>query len=333
MALTDQKFLVAAFVLHLALPVAAAVAPEPRWPRATEAPPPQPSSEIDVDTSALPDLPATDAPRETEADPETPEAAMRERRPSTDRGREESDEPPPSSGGDDGPAEPHEPEAVARGADTSPDSFPSPEPGTAIDPMSRPPSQYEVGGPGLGVPGLGGLPFGTLPPEATGRNPAPTETNRRTHEPEAARRAIDRGMRVKDAQLGLDFPGASAIGAVLRDAVRGSDAPFDCQGSFSVTVNPAGRVTAVSLGSFTGGDPGTWQSIRKQALAQLKSRVFEMKSSFARGAMVGVTIRSEHKMPGGGVSRQGASFSFDVADVGAKPVRVVSMSFSARPVE
>ena len=199
--------------------------------------------------------------------------------------------------------------------------------------MSRPPSQYEVGGPGMGVPGLSGLPIGAVPPDRVDRNPAPTETQKRHYEVETVRRSIDKGIRVKDAQLGLDFPAASAIAAVLRDTVRSSDAPFDCQGSFSVTVSPSGKVTALGLGGFAGGDPATWQSSRKRALAQLSSRVFEMKSSFARGALVGVTIRSEHKMPGGGLSRQGASFSFDVADVGAKPVRVVSMSFSAKPID
>ncbi|MBM4358619.1 MAG: hypothetical protein FJ096_10985 [Deltaproteobacteria bacterium] len=332
MGFDDQKFLVAAFVLHLALPVAAAVAPERRWPGKLVAPP-TPSSEIDVDASALPELPETEAARENASNPETPAATARERRAEPSRERADTEPADPAAPDADAPPERREPEEVARGAETSPDSFPSPEPGAEVDPMGRPPSQYEVGGPGLGLPGLGSLPLGALPSDARGRNPAPTETLRRTHEPEAARRAIDRGMRVKDAQLGLDFPGASAIGAVLRDAVRGSDAPFECQGSFSVAVSPDGRVTSVNLGGFRGGDPGTWQIIRKQALAQLKSRVFEMKSSFARGALVGVTIRSEHKMPGGGVSRQGASFSFDVADVGAKPVRVVSMSFSARPVE
>jgi hypothetical protein len=185
----------------------------------------------------------------------------------------------------------------------------------------------------MGIPGLQGLPLGAVPPDRVDRNPAPTETQKRTYEVEAARRSIDKGIRVRDAQLGLDFPAASAIAAILRDAVRGSDAPFECQGSFAVTVNPAGKVTSVSLGGFAGGDPGTWQLIRKSALAKLSSRVFEMKSSFMRGALVGVTIRSEHKMPGGGVNRQGATFSFDVSDVGAKPVRVVSMSFSAKPLD
>lgn len=333
MGFHDQKFLVAAFVLHLALPVAASVAPEPLWRRSSHEPRPLAPTEVEVETTEVPELPSFKRTDAVEAPDETPNPTPTEERraPTQRRAESEAAEEAPEAA----PPTPEEfaPEEIARGAESSPDSFPAAEPGAKVDPMSRPPSQYEVGGPGFGLPGLGSLPFDSLTGDSPRRNPAPTETQRRSHTPEAARKAIERGMRVKDAQLGLDFPGASAIGAALREAVRSSEAPFDCQGSFSVTVSAAGQVTAVALGGFSGGDPGTWQSIRKNALAALKARVFEMRSSFAKGAMVGVTIRSEHKMPGGGVSRQGASFSFDVADVGAKPVRVVSMSFSARPVE
>ncbi|MBM4375922.1 MAG: hypothetical protein FJ095_12615 [Deltaproteobacteria bacterium] len=320
MWLADEKFLAAAFVLHLALPVAALMAPNPSLRRANVRAALTTEIEVDVSSPPAPELPEEAFPRE----PREPDDAR-----VPDERSEPSAEAP---AGDEVPVERDVPEEVTRGAETSPDSFPSPEPGE-VDPMKRPPSQYEVGGPGIGIPGLQGLPLGAVPPERVERNPAPTETQKRTYEVEAARRSIDKGIRVKDAQLGLDFPAASAIAAILRDAVRGSDAPFECQGSFSVTVGPAGKVTSVSLGGFAGGDPGTWQLIRKSALAMLSARVFEMKSSFVRGALVGVTIRSEHKMPGGGVNRQGATFSFDVSDVGAKPVRVVSMSFSAKPLD
>jgi hypothetical protein len=327
--LADKKFLVAAFVLHLAVPVAAAVAPEPSWRRPKAAAVAPQSAEIEVDASVLPPMNDERVDRDEPSKPPSPE-----RVPAQDAPRDEGPKEPADSDPTDEPTPTHEPEPIANGAEASPDSFPAPEPGPVPDPMSRPPSQYEVGGPGLGLrPGLGGLPFDALPPDRGGRSAAPTETNKRTYEVEAARRSIDKGLRTKDAQLGLDFPAASAIAAVLREAVRGSDTPFECQGSFSVTVNAGGKVTAVSLGGYAGGDPATWQIVRKAALSQLTSRIFEMKSSFVRGALVGVTIRSEHKMPGGGVSRQGASFSFDVADVGAKPVRVVSMSFSAKPLE
>ncbi len=322
MWLADQKFVIAAFVLHLALPVAAAVAPDSSWRRAPATPKLTQTAEFEIDASDEAS-PAEQPDERRDAPLAERRAAARERQ--LDASREVASPEPVPAG---------EPEPVANGAESSPDSFPSPEPGAELDPMSRPPSQYEVGGPGLGLrPGLGGLPFDALPPDHGGRSPAPTETTKRSVEVDAARRSIDKGMRAKDAELGLDFPAASAIAAVVREAVRGSDAPFECRGSFTVTVNAAGKVTAVSLGGFSGGDPATWQIVRKVALAQLSSRSFEMKSSFSRGALVGVTIRSEHKMPGGGMSRQGASFSFDVADIGAKPVRVVSMSFNAKPLE
>lgn len=314
MWLKDQKFLVAAFVLHLALPVAAAMAPDPHWRRAA-LPRAVPQS-VEIDVEATSD--AEDKPESEE--PPAPDTASAERPAVAD-----------ASTDSERPIERREPEEVTRGAEASPDRFPSPDGPPSGDPMGRPPSLYEVGGPGTG--GLGTLPFGVLPTDRSGRNPAPTETHKRTYEVDAAQRSIDRGLRVKDAQLGLDFPAASAIAAVLREAVRAGETPFECQGSFTVTVSASGRVTAISLGGYAGGDPATWQIVRKHALAQLSSRVFEMKSSFSRGALVGVTVRSEQKMPGGGVGRQGASLSFDVADVGAKPMRVVSMSFTARPLE
>jgi hypothetical protein len=312
--------LFAAMVLHLALPVAAAVAPEPVWRKLGVRGAPK-VAEIDVDISNIP----SDHPPEARDDTSVGDGrlALNEQRPNN-AGRPQF---APR-------AEQHDPEQVATGADDSPDSFSQPEPGKKDDPFSKPPSMYEV--PGLGSPGaLGGgpLPLGVLPPDGTGPMPAPTKTSKRTFDKDAANKSIDRAIRQKDSQLGLDFPAAASIAAVLRDAVRASDAPFECKGSFSVAVSEAGKVTAVRLGGYSGGDSGTWNAISKSALATLSSRVFEMKSSFAKGAMVGVTIKSEQKMPGGGVGRQGATFSFDVADVGAKPIRVVTMSFSARPVE
>ena len=320
--LREWSFWLAAFVLHLALPVGAAIAPDPYWRHLGARNKPQ-TVEIDVDVSQLP----SEHPPEAHDD-----ASMGEQRTAMNDRRPEPGHPRANQPRNDEAAEP---EPIVNGADSSSDSFPAPEPGRADDPFSRPPSLYEVGGPGgPGGPGFGTLPPGVLPPDhGGGPSAAPTRTLKRTFDRDAARKAVDKGMRSKDAQLGLDFPAAAAIAAVVRDSVRASDAPYECSGSFSVTVSPAGKVTAVGLGGYSGGDATTWQMIRKNALASLSSRVFEMKSSFAKGAMVGVSVKSAQKMPGGGVGRQGATFSFDVADVGAKPIRVVSMSFSARPIE
>jgi hypothetical protein len=313
--------MIAAFVLHLALPVAAAIAPEPFWRRVGIAPAPQPT-EIDVDVSQLPD----EHPPEAHEDAAIGDGrtAVNERR--TDR-TPRRDRAQPSHGDDVEPPEP-----IVNGADDSPDSFPSAEPDARPDPMHTPPSLHEVGGPG--APGSMGLPPGVLPPDTGGdHGAAPTKTRKRTYDKDAARASIDKGMRHKDAQLGLDFPAAAAIAAALVEGVRSSDAPDECRGSFGVSVSPAGKVTGIGVGGFTGGDAATWNMAKKTALALLSSRIFEMKSSFAKGATVSVTVVSQRKMPGGGVGRTGTTFSFDVADIGAKPVRVVSSSFSAKPVE
>ncbi len=316
------RWMIAAFVLHLALPVAAAIAPEPFWRRVGLAPAPKPT-EVDVDVSDLPN----EHPPEAHEDAAVGDGrtAMNERR--TERSPLRRDR--PEARGED--VEP--PEPIVNGADDSPDSFPAADPDAHPDPMHTPPSWHEVGGPG--EPGSVGLPPGVLPPDQADRGAAPTKTSKRHYDKDAARASIDKGIRRKDQQLGLDFPAASAIASVLRDGVRASDAPDECQGSFAVTVSPSGKVTAISVGSFSGGDATSWNMAKKYALAQLSSRIFEMRSSFAKGAMVGVTVVSRREMPGGGpgISRQGAGLGFDETAIAAKPIRKVSYSFSAKPIE
>jgi len=85
--------------------------------------------------------------------------------------------------------------------------------------------------------------------------------------------------------------------------------------------------------SFSGGESSVWQAIAKSAQARLAGRTLPMKSSFAKGAMVAVQVRSDQKRPGGGTSRDGATFSFDVTDIDSRPVRVVTSSASATPVK
>jgi len=89
----------------------------------------------------------------------------------------------------------------------------------------------------------------------------------------------------------------------------------------------------VGIGGYAGGDANTWQAVLASAKAQLASATLPMKSAFAKGALVGVNVRSALKMPGGGTSRDGATISFDVSDVGATPTRVVTAAVSARPIE
>ncbi len=222
--------------------------------------------------------------------------------------------------------------------DADPDSsamIVSPEPGP--NDIDRPPSAADTDGPG-GIPGVPGTgPLWTRPGMIPRTGPksaaAPTQAPKRKYNKQAATDALDEGIRAKDRKLGLDLPAASAIASAIRNAVRSADTPYTCAGSFSVALNPQGRVTAVNLLGFTGGDSVTWQHVRKSALATLRSRTFPMRASYAKGATISVSVRSQKKMPGGGTSRSGATLSFDVTDIGAKPTRVVTVGFSATPIK
>jgi hypothetical protein len=115
-------------------------------------------------------------------------------------------------------------------------------------------------------------------------------------------------------------------------ATYSSDAPYECQAVFALSVSPAGKVTAVSYVSHSGGTAGTWKSVGKAAQGALKGAKLVMKSAFSKGAAVTVVITSKKKTPGGGTSRDGTTINFDVADVGAKATRVVGASVSAVPI-
>ncbi len=320
--LSDVHFLAAAAVLHLTLPVAAVIAPTPDLTRFLAARPATQRSEIDIDVSMTHAL-RPEVPSRYRSLPLGPQhyAHYDPDRPTRPY---DPNRPPPLSPSAEPPLDHH------------PDD-PTADPALPSE-YYAPPSMGEIDGthgmpPGLGSQRLWQRYPGALPDEPLTMLPAPTKTPRRTVDHKQASKVLRDGIRAKDRKLGLDFPGGSAIASVIRDAVRASDAPFDCSSSFVVTVNAQGRVTKVSLNGFTGGSASTWQAVQKSVKAQLAGRAFPLKSSYAKGAMVAVTVRSQVKMPGGGTGRDGATFSFDVADVAARPTRVVSVGFSARPIE
>lgn len=321
----EVKFLVIAGLLHLALPVAAAVVPRPASPLGSyvELAPVQRVVDIDVATT-VPLRPERRLPRPSSEANEPPKNA------------DAADTPTPP--GDGRPAGTPPPEKNIPDAASSVDVPQGESPknaGKGTSDIDRPPS-VGMRGEGL-VPGLPGAPIWRTVPGALPDKPvakaAPTAAPRRKYDKRAATKAIEKGMRKKDRKLGLDFPGASAIAAVLRSAVRAADTPYKCSGSFSVMVSSGGKVTSVSLNGFSGGDSGTWQHVRKSALAALAGKTFPLKSGFAKGAIVAVTVRSSIKKPGGGTARKGATLSFDVTDIGAKAIRVVSVGFSSMPVK
>ncbi len=311
-------------MLHLTLPVAAAIVPQADPGRLLSATTASEPSEIDIDVAF------TGALRpEVRDERSLPIGARRYAHYDPNRPTRPYDptRPPPLSPSAQPPIEPHPDDPIDPSADPS---MPSE--------YYQPPSLDELGGNSDLPPGMGGQRLwqrypGALPDDPMEMLPAPTQAPKRKVDRTAATKMLRDGMRHKDRKLGLDFPGASAIASVIRSAVRASDAPFDCSGSFSVAVGPSGRVSRVVLNGFQGGAASTWQAVRKSVKAQLAGRTFALKTAYAKGAIVGVTVRSQMKMPGGGTGRDGATLSFDVTDVKARPTRVVSVGVSARPVE
>jgi len=319
----DWHFMLAAAALHLALPVAAAIAPEHSLPHFIMATTARQAVEIDVDVSML-------APSQLDravTDRALPTATDR-RLAYNPRHTQDSDLPRPPRPDDTSHPTAGPPEPIL----DAPDDADS----QTDNDYYRPPSRTDIdaaGRDGVGYPPFWSSHPGALPDHPLQVLPAPTAAPRRRYDPERGTKVLRDGVRGHDRTLALDFPGATAIAAVLRDAVRASDAPFECSGRFGVTVNAAGRVSAIDLASYSGGDPKTWQAVRKSARAQLAGRVFPLKSSFARGAMVAVAVVSRMKMPGGGTGRDGATLRFDVSDIKARPTRVVSVSVHAQPIE
>lgn len=191
-----------------------------------------------------------------------------------------------------------------------------------------------------GIPGADpDLPYWALPGAPGvftdgGEGPAaPTQTKKRKYDPDAATKAVADGVREKDKKLGLDFPGRGPIRSAFVSATYSSDAPYECQAMFGVSVDSKGTVTNVSYVSHTGGTAGTWKKVAASAHAQLKSAKLVMKSAFKKGATVSVVVVSKKKTPGGGTSRDGATINFDVADIGAKATRIVSAAVAPSPVK
>ncbi|MFP6685948.1 MAG: hypothetical protein VB934_14620 [Polyangiaceae bacterium] len=312
MRVSEFRFLAAALVLHLALPVAAAIAPARDELAGLDER--GAIQEIEVDIDDTPPPPIDERPLPLPEDRETSETPRL-------------------------PLDPHRVPYVAPTASARPAESATPTPTAApmtaklgTDEYNRPP----IYGPGQ-IPGAGGPSVWQVLPGATSsgraRGPAaPTTLPKRKIDRKAAERALEAGMLKKDQKLGLDFPAASAIASVVRRTVRGSEAPYTCSAGFSIALGPQGTTRSVSLLHHQGGSRALWQGIKGQILAALSARQFPMRSAFAKGAIVTVSVNSTTRKPAGGTSRKGLSFSFDPSDIGARKTRFVTVGSSAQPV-
>jgi hypothetical protein len=321
----ETKFLLGAMLLHLvAIPGAYALAPawQPgAWTYSVSAKPYE--LDVDVDDALLPPedstqaLPlaqrhqATHVQRRRQHDPTRPRAPIDPANPPVD--------PPPNDAGDI--------------LDANPDA-----PGTVNDEYTRPPSAGDIWGP-PGVPGLGpGHEVwrdyaGAIPDTPSTALPAPTAAPERTYDRQAATKVLQDGIRAKDRKLGLDFPGRGVIRSAFVGAVYSSDAPYVSSANFSLSVDKGGKVTNVSLLGFSGGSAGTWKTVQNTAKGSLSGARLPMKSAFAKGAVIGVTVRSIVRTPTGGTKREGLKISFDPSDIGAKATRMVSAHVNPQPIK
>ncbi|MEZ4443504.1 MAG: hypothetical protein R3B72_30815 [Polyangiaceae bacterium] len=327
----ESKFLIGATVFHLvALPGAAAMAPAPSRPGMAVMVGPSEIS-VDVDSALLPPDPEQPVPRDVPLGPGDPLAYA---------------DPDAVAVRNYDPTRPIRPGATPRD-DVEPDTTAPYDPGEVItapegkgeaeDEYSRPPTMGELHSlPGLGRPGEPGwypVP-GALPPGAPiDDTPAPTRAPKRRIDKEVATTVIQDGVRNQEKKLGLDFPGRGPIRNAFVSAVYSSDAPYISSANFAVSVSGSGKITAVSLLGFSGGSASTWKAVEQSAKAQLASAKLPMKSAFKKGANVSVSVKSTKNTPGGGVSREGATVSFDVTDIGARETRQVTAFVNPQPVK
>jgi hypothetical protein len=312
----------AAVVLHLglvvvgrSLPVALASAPIERAP-------------LELVEIVVPDLPRDEAPRMDDRAAPPTGLAVRERPiqpmdPSRSPSQNGVVEP-----GADPVAPPAEGPVV-----TAPEGAPTPP----VDDWSAPEAGGPASPPGLGTSGPVYLQPGVLAMPSTGPA-APTAT------PKAApidRRLADElvkeELRKNDRKLGLDFPGAGTIANFVRSAVQSSTTPQDARASLQVRVGPNGAVQSVKIVTSVGGDAAAWQAVAAAVKAQLASQKLALSGDYAKGALVTVNVTSKLKMPSGATLDDGFKVSntqsFDVADIGARPTRVVNVTFSAQPAK
>ncbi|WP_437968414.1 hypothetical protein WMF04_03590 [Sorangium sp. So ce260] len=229
-------------------------------------------------------------------------------------------------------------------APAPPEAPVEPREGPVAPPASPPPAEYDgppsAAGP-PGVAGLGSVPVWQLPgvlPDRAPPPPAPTAPAApREVSMDRAGEVLREAMRDRDKTMGLDLPAAGTVASVVADAVRAAETPATARAVFEVQLSGAGAVLGVRALSSTAGAAALWARVAREAAAQLAGRVLAMTTAFAKGAKVYVTVSSSVKMPSGaksgGIHHQGAGFGFDVADIGASPHRLVQSSFRVEALD
>jgi hypothetical protein len=220
-------------------------------------------------------------------------------------------------------------------APSSPSTEPAAPPPAATGEGYDAPEAVAMPGTGLGAAPAWAMP-GVLPSAPTSA-PAPTVAPRpRPVDRDRAGQILREAMAEKDHALGLDLPGVGAVANAVADAVRASDVPAASRSTFQVRLDATGRAVSVRAVRFSSGDAGAWQRAAEIARQRLGGLALAMIGAYAEGAVVTVEITSLLTLPSGsnGPTIQpgvGASGTFDLSDLGAKPRRVVRSSYRVVP--
>ncbi|WP_437928311.1 hypothetical protein WMF37_03470 [Sorangium sp. So ce291] len=324
----EARFLLAATLLHAAIPWLARVVSSPAPALVARSSGAGREVEIEVEPAA----PLRPEPDEARAAPPR----------SPDEARQREDAEPPVRGWT---ARRERRERRDMETPAPPDPAGAPREGPAAPPGPAPSTEYD-GPPSAerppSVAGLDGVPVwqlrGVLPDRAAAPPPAPTAPPApRETSMDRAGEVVREAMRDRDKALGLDLPAAGTIASVVADAVRASETPATARAVFEVQLSGAGLVLGVRALSSTAGATALWALVAREAAARLAGRALAMTAAFAKGARVYVTVSSSVKMPSGatsgGIHQQGAGFGFDVADLGARPHRLVQSSFRVEAID
>jgi hypothetical protein len=220
------------------------------------------------------------------------------------------------------------------GADTGTGIEPGPGP---IDPNDGFSTPEDPGIPGAGGPGREIWRDGKLLPLEKAPA-APTEAPKeKLASRDAANDTIKDVLRKKDKKLGLDLPAAGTVASIIKAQVQGSDAPGAVSAVFTVKLGPGGTVNSVTVGAISGGNASMWNAIASSAKGAIAARKLNLTEDYKKGAVITVNVQSKIVMPSGSEVGAGLKLSltqnFDVADIGASPVRVITAPYSVAPVK
>lgn len=325
--MSEAKFYLIAAGFHALLPLAALVAPSPFFPDYST------PLQVDIEVEVEPTRPPTVLPAAVSQQSETPRTEEVQ------------------------PARVEQPRAVAASnANIEPGPTPSVaptggpvEPGPTVAPGPNPSSTGEYSGPpplvqtGPGTGGLVGLgmtgPAWAVPgmvPDMGGPPPAPTAAPKSTVDPKIATKVLGDVIKEKDKSLGLDLPAAGSIASAVRSAVQATDTPPESRATFEVKLSPTGQVLSVRVTSSSGGSSDVWARAVKHLQGTISARAFGMTSTYAKGAVVYVSMQSVLALPDGtksAITQKGAGATFDLANAGAHLQRSIKTSYSVVAVK